>query len=244
MNWELHNEVLEPDDNRFFLEENYADFSLQDAEKVRESLWADENREKHDASDRPDKSPFFEEVKAAYLEEHELLPENFQPTNPFAGEIRQTVNEMFTPEQITDWPNKTDWEKADLLYQLVDKLSALLGVEVITVITPLEVLGGFDRKTSELYIGTADLYDDRAIGELIATVVHEMEHAFQHKAIEAPASCGISQEQAAIWKKNAEEYIPYSKSPEGYRNQPIEKDAEQLAEWVTQSLFIKGEVEG
>ena len=60
---------------------------------------------------------------------------------------------------------------------------------------------------------------------LLATVSHELRHAYQHEAVDHPTDFMVSQETIDSWKHNFDHYISPDKNYQGYRDQPVEVDA-------------------
>ena len=88
--------------------------------------------------------------------------------------------------------------------------------------TPSERRVYLSEKVLNGDISYADSY------ELLGTVAHELRHAYQHEAIENPSAFTVSEETLEAWRNNYPgygQYISYQSDPDGYWNQPIERDA-------------------
>lgn len=88
------------------------------------------------------------------------------------------------------------------------------------------------------FIMTTDL---SCLKECIDTVIHELRHAFQHKAIQECALWrdfgGVSQEQVRGWALNFYNYIPADLDLKGYERQLVEYDARNFARLSTEDLL-------
>ena len=97
---------------------------------------------------------------------------------------------------------------------------------------PEGTLGGYSPRTNSIELNSNYLEHADPRG-LFKTIVHESEHAFQHKCVDNPLGCNVSPEVIAEWKYNMEHYKPASVyGMEAYRNQPIEKDAFDVEKYV------------
>lgn len=65
--------------------------------------------------------------------------------------------------------------------------------------------------------------------EAIDTIVHEVRHAYQHKAACRPSRYGRDKLTAQIWRLNWKNYVSYKQNIERYVNQPVEQDARWMA---------------
>ena len=66
---------------------------------------------------------------------------------------------------------------------------------------------------------------DYCVRETIDTIIHELRHAVQHKAIDNPGFWNINDETRKLWAENRGNYIRPEIDMKGYASQPIEKDA-------------------
>ena len=60
---------------------------------------------------------------------------------------------------------------------------------------------------------------------LLATVSHELRHAYQHEAVKHPTDFMVSEETLKTWKNNFDHYVKPSQNYQRYRDQPVEVDA-------------------
>ena len=62
---------------------------------------------------------------------------------------------------------------------------------------------------------------------ILATVSHELRHAYQHEAVDHPTRYMVSQETIDSWRDNFApgHYVSPSTDYQGYRDQPVEADA-------------------
>lgn len=97
----------------------------------------------------------------------------------------------------------------------------------------MDSLGGYNPNTNSIRLNAEYLEHPDPRG-LLKTVVHESEHAFQHKVVDNPHLYpDISPDAIAEWKYNMDHYKSAEVyGMEAYRNQPIEKDAFAFESYV------------
>ena len=183
------------------------------------------------------------ELRDTYLEQCGDRPERSELSNPMVEEIVESTKEVFTPRVIESWPEMSIEERVDKLMRLVDVLNHWNGTSVrVEPFSSSSGVDGYYRPDENcVYIGRDLLLDPLRCGELIDTVVHEMEHAYQRAAMEDPEGYNIPQETAEHWSWNAEHYIPYEKNPIAYFRQPLENDAWNMGQFVAQTILQIGE---
>ena len=77
------------------------------------------------------------------------------------------------------------------------------------------------------------------VKETLDTVVHELRHAVQYKAIEVDNDryWGIDEQRRIEWAANIVDYIEDPTDPRGYFEQPIEKDCFTFADEALKGVF-------
>ncbi len=88
--------------------------------------------------------------------------------------------------------------------------------------------GAFDVETKEIVLNSNLLVDSNP-EKVMKTILHETRHAYQYFAINYPDKVYIDDDTLKAWKDNFKHYISPELDYEAYRNQPLEKDAEDFA---------------
>lgn len=71
--------------------------------------------------------------------------------------------------------------------------------------------------------------------QILTTVLHEMRHALQHEAVNAPHMFDIPNDTIESWRQNFEKYIKPEDNFPKYYCQPVEVDARTFAQLVMKS---------
>lgn len=106
--------------------------------------------------------------------------------------------------------------------------------------------GFYSFKDNELNLNVADLLSKNAedIYEFLDTVIHEMRHAVQWKAVQEEGFWNVDDKTRAEWMDNlANNYIPFNVDPRGYALQPVEVDARTFATGCLEGVIGNGQHE-
>lgn len=71
---------------------------------------------------------------------------------------------------------------------------------------------------------------------VIDTIVHEVRHAYQHRAARHPTRYKRDKLTASTWRLNFRNYVSPRQNLELYYRQPVEEDARKFAEYVVNSF--------
>lgn len=136
--------------------------------------------------------------------------------------------------------------RMDFLKDLCKGFQEKAGVPIDDVafyVAPVNNCGYYSREDNCVHINVAFLTSDNIyfVKEQVFSLFHEMTHALQWHAVKNVAdgnfnTYGFSLEQVAEWAINFDHYLRPEVDPEGYRNQPIERDAYWL-EWMLKNQF-------
>lgn len=117
---------------------------------------------------------------------------------------------------------------ADLFFK---RISNMMGIDTEFNFVPLpySTEGGYNPSTKTIDLSMKSL-ENPDCTSLLNTILHELRHAFQHRAILYPESVSTDKIQIDAWRFNFDNYISPSLDYEAYRNQPIEADAFDYAD--------------
>ena len=87
--------------------------------------------------------------------------------------------------------------------------------------------GSYNHDTNTISINSDHISNDEAY-DAHRAYYHESRHAYQHEQAKNPAEAN-NPEQAQEWKENHANYITPEQDYDGYKNQPVEKDANEYA---------------
>lgn len=158
-------------------------------------------------------------------------------------EFGDAAKEVFTDSIRDTWESKTPLERVEIynLYikTLNDKFHNLPGFEIKGVridpnLTPSE--RGYSPNPSDGYIylnGDTATVSFNMI-DAIDTCAHEARHYYQQKALENPIAYNLEEETAKDWSK---QYISPEFDRQGYREQPVEKDARAAGAKALKAVF-------
>lgn len=136
-------------------------------------------------------------------------------------DINATIQELSAAERIT---------KAE---ELIDRLQELYGldVEVDFYGDTYVNCGRFNYHGFKLELNVANLLarEEERVLNFIDTIIHELRHAVQCKAICEEGFWNVSEETKKRWLDNIKNYITVTVDPKGYANQPVELDARTFA---------------
>ena len=155
-------------------------------------------------------------------------------------ETRELIKECFgdkPAETIAKLKNK---ERIALYTDFAEKLTKCYELDIETDVNIYDenTYGCYEwnKKTAQFNVNILmcdknDPHFELYVRESIDTIVHELRHAVQHKAILKRGFWGIPDEVRIVWADNISRrhYIPPTVNLYGYRSQPIEKDAFSFA---------------
>lgn len=130
------------------------------------------------------------------------------------------------------WKDLTYEERLDFIRKEHERIARSLGLDTVPILVediPGSAAGAYNPFFDSIRIDS-DLLDDKNGYEIISIIAHETRHQYQHDCVvyyeqtgDAPE--GINIDQVKNWKSNFDNYISLNDDPQGYRRQPVEKDA-------------------
>lgn len=157
-------------------------------------------------------------------------------------EETQDIIKSYFGEDAVDTVKRlsTNKEKIDTVYDFAQALAECYGLDctIDVVIDEKEKCGFYDFDSNSakfnIYALTTDINSDTYdfwVKETIDTVVHELRHAVQFKAINEEGFWNVDEERRTQWANNMApgNYISASVDMRAYASQPVEADASTFA---------------
>ncbi len=141
--------------------------------------------------------------------------------------------------QPDQWADASQEERLATLQQAEDAAASIQGRDPMPVGVDSDVdddvYGYYDG--DRIAIGEYSL-NNHDVSDVANTVAHEGRHAYQDYAVEHPGF-HANDDEVQSWKENMEpgNYISPEEDPEGYRDQPIERDAWGYGDRVTAGVY-------
>lgn len=179
-----------------------------------------------------------EQTDASQAEEQSLDDKSDIADDTYEGsegaiEIGDGVKESVQAFEQTKWDDMSIDERQEAVNNLADSVAEDLGLENKPDIKYYQSdepgdYGGFSASENAIYINENQM--DDAV-ETADTIAHESRHCWQHEYAEKSDT-----PQAREFRENFEDYIRPEDDYRGYRNQPVEVDAREYAENVTDNI--------
>ncbi|MBO5474793.1 MAG: hypothetical protein J6A08_13570 [Lachnospiraceae bacterium] len=99
--------------------------------------------------------------------------------------------------------------------------------------------GYFDGENNILSLNVADLLSKNPeyVKEFLDTMIHELRHAIQQKAIRTEGFWDIEETRRLEWRNNYDNYIEFEVDPQGYARQVVEEDALTFASGCLKGVY-------
>ena len=144
------------------------------------------------------------------------------------------VSKFFNEGKDHDFAEKGLEGRCEIAYQFYDGIKQEMDIDAKLSFDPTmarKELGCYNPANNTIrlnanYLETPDCKD------LMNTLLHESQHAFQHRCVKHPESCDVSPKVIEVWKDNQKHYIRPEDDFVAYENQPIERDANDFADSV------------
>lgn len=160
---------------------------------------------------------------------------------------RQLITECFGENVVERIKNASNMERITLISEFANRLVKEYGldIEVDVMVDDINNWGAYNwdqRKAvfniTLLMVGSSHEHADHYIRETLDTIIHELRHSVQHRAINEPGFWNINDERWKAWANNMANgnYIPANVDLNGYSNQPVEKDAFTFAAAVMEGV--------
>jgi hypothetical protein len=156
-----------------------------------------------------------------------------------AEETRNVIKEKFGDNVVETLKNASNKERLDLMEDFAKTLAIKYGLDDIEVDVTLENAndcGSYNWGSKKLVFNIINIMNpdidnfDFYVRDAIDTIIHELRHAVQHKAINTPGFWDVDEETRNKWKANTENFIRPEVDFKRYALQPIEVDARTFAD--------------
>lgn len=162
-------------------------------------------------------------------------------------ETQQVIQECFGENAVETLRAAKNMERISMMNEFAQKLVQLydLDIDVDVVIQETNNHGAYswgDKKAVfNIILLTVDADNpnfEACVREVLDTIVHELRHAVQHKAIEQDGYWNVDEQRRIAWANNMApgNYIRPSVDFKGYVNQPVEADSATFAAQVLQGV--------
>ena len=155
-------------------------------------------------------------------------------------ETKKLIRQCFG-ENVTEWIRRaSNRERIELMAEFAERLAREYGLDIDVDVTVNNInnYGSYDWKEKRaefnialLMVDGSNEHFDYCVRATLDTIIHELRHAVQHKAIENSGFWNVDEERRTQWATNMapENYIRAEVDLRGYASQPIEKDATTFA---------------
>lgn len=168
----------------------------------------------------------------------EKITDLFSPNMDYIGdytgikECSEALKEIFTEEKLSEWPNYSPEERANILNEGAYAIGKELGINMkgIKFESMEPESRGMNSGDGYVVLNSDVLYDPNLIVDAIDTFTHESRHQLQFEAIEHPENFNIDPDVIESWRNNLYSgYIRPEWDFEEYTKQPVERDAVKFA---------------
>lgn len=154
--------------------------------------------------------------------------------NKKAEETVELIHDKFGEDVVSAVASESEEKRIEMMADFTKELATLYGLDIDIDITVTDAVswGCFNDEENKVVFNFAALMTDatdenfgQVVFEVIDTIIHELRHAVQYKAISDPTFWDIGNKRAKRWKSNMKNYIRAGVDPEGHSRQPVEADA-------------------
>lgn len=162
-------------------------------------------------------------------------------------QTQQVIQECFGVNAVESLRTAKNVERIAMMNEFAQRLVQIYGldIEVDVVIQETNNHGAYTWNNKKAVFNIILLTVDgdnpnfeACVREVLDTIVHELRHAVQHKAIEQDGYWDVDEERRAAWANNMApgNYINPAVDFRGYTKQPVEADAATFAAQVLQGV--------
>lgn len=162
-------------------------------------------------------------------------------------ETQALMQECFGDDVVERFRNASNLDRISMTGDFAKRLAALydLDIDVDVVIEEAQHCGAYNWKDRKavfniilMTVESDNAHFDYCVKETLDTIIHELRHAVQHKAIRQEGFWNVAEERRVAWANNMTpgNYIRPEVDKKGYVGQPIEADAYTFAAEVMQGV--------
>ena len=153
---------------------------------------------------------------------------------------KEIIKECFGGDTVEKLRKASNKERIALMAEFADRLVKEYGldIDVDVTVNNAQNCGYYDWGQKKavfnivlLMVDGNNEHFDFCVREMLDTIVHELRHAVQHKAIGEPGFWNVDEERRMTWANNMApgNYISAADNMKRYSQQPIEADAVAFA---------------
>lgn len=153
---------------------------------------------------------------------------------------KEIIKECFGEDTVEKLRKASNKERIALMAEFADRLVKEYGldIDVDVTVNNAQNCGYYDWDHKKavfnivlLMVDGNNEHFDFCVREMLDTIVHELRHAVQHKAIGEPGFWNVDDERRMTWANNMApgNYISAAENMKRYSRQPIEADAVAFA---------------
>lgn len=153
------------------------------------------------------------------------------------NEVEAISEKKFSLDNIFRYETMTTEEREKYLHNYFEELKQCMGLSNVSysyqeLDNPISGL----YKSNKIFINSKLLQSDNPF-KVAECMLHELRHAYQERVVANPELFDIDAATVQAWKNNMAHYISSKYDLQGYREQPLEKDAYQWSKTI-----IKGTI--
>lgn len=148
---------------------------------------------------------------------------------------QEVLKECFGEDVMETFRNASNVERINMMNLFAKRLQQEYGlddIEVDVMVTNEAYWGYYswnDKKAKfnifNLTVDGDNKNFEYCVKESLDTVIHELRHAVQHKAIHEEGFWNVGEERRVEWATNMQNYVQASVNMQAYISQPVEADA-------------------
>lgn len=158
---------------------------------------------------------------------------------------REVIHETFGEDVVASVKEMKSSERVQAAEDFTRKLAEEYEVDVEFGFygDTKEKCGYYSDTEKKIHLNVSDLLEDNEellpvrIHEFLDTVIHELRHAVQCKAIREEGFWDVENERRILWADNFRNYISADVDPRGYAEQRVEVDARTFAAESLEGVF-------
>lgn len=161
-------------------------------------------------------------------------------------ETRELIRDMFGDNVAEKFKNASNVERINMVNDFAHRLAKLYGlddVDIDVVIDNVSLCGYYCHSQHQARFNILALTNGvdspnyaALVKDMLDTVIHELRHAVQFKAVENDGFWNVDDKRRAAWASNVKNYISASTDMRGYMQQPLEADAYVFAGLVMEGV--------
>lgn len=165
-----------------------------------------------------------------------------------ARKTQDLLHEQFGDDISAGVKAMSNMERLQAANQFANDLARMYGLDIGIDVMAGDIghCGFYDRMNRKARFNIVELWSDNDdpqfdahIQNFFDTIIHELRHAVQHKAVEEPGFWEVDEQRRKAWEDNYAPgaYISGDVDIRGYMLQPVENDAFTFASIAMEGVF-------